>query len=54
MNQKKEPKPQLKSVFVREISTNTIIISFPPTRIGEKRAERYRGLADLEIVKEYI
>lgn len=50
---KKEPKPQLIRVFVREKSTNTTICEFPPTRTGEKRAERYRGLADLEIVKNY-
>ena len=50
---KPEVKPTLLSVFVREVSTNTIICRFPPTRVGEKRAERYRGLADLEIVKTY-
>lgn len=51
--EKKQPKPKLISVVVREISTKTIVIAFPPNRDGEKRAERYRGLYDLEIIKEY-
>lgn len=50
---KKEPKPRLIKVFVRELSTNTIICEFPPTRAGERRAERFRGLTDLQIVKYY-
>lgn len=49
----KEPKPILLSVAVKEKSTGTIICMFPPTRAGERRAERYRGLGDLEIVKTY-
>ena len=53
MTEKKEPKPKLTAIFVREISTKTIISVFPPTRAGEKRANRYKGLADLEIVKYY-
>lgn len=50
---KKEPKPILTSIFIREKSTGTIIAMFPPTRTGEKCAERYKGLADLEIVRTY-
>lgn len=50
---KKEPKPKLISVFVKEKSTNTIIVVFPPNRTGERQAEKYRGLYDLEIVKQY-
>ena len=49
----KQPKPKLKRVYVREISTNRIVVEFYPTRAGEKAANRYNGLADLEIVKEY-
>ena len=51
--QPKEPKPILVSVSVKEISTGTTILTFPPTRVGEKCAEKYRGLADLAIIKEY-
>ena len=54
MKGKTEPKPILTAVFVREKSTKTIICTFPPTRAGENRAERSRGLADLEVVKQYI
>lgn len=49
----KEPKPILISIFIREKSTGTILCTFPPTRAGERRAEHYRCLADLEIVKTY-
>ena len=49
----KEPQPILVSIFIREKSTGTILVMFPTTRTGEKQAERYRGLADLEIVKKY-
>lgn len=49
----KEPKPVLTSIFIKEKSTGTIITMFPPTRTGERHAERYRGLTDLEIVKKY-
>lgn len=49
----KEPKPILISISIKEQSTNQIIAMFPPTRAGEKRAERYKGLAGLEIVKTY-
>lgn len=50
---RREIKPKLISVVVKEISTNKIIIAFPPTKAGEQRAEKYRGLADLEIIKRY-
>lgn len=53
MKENKKPNPKLTAIFVREISTKTIISVFPPTRAGEKRANRYKGLADLEIVKQY-
>ena len=49
----KEPKPILLSVAVREKSTGITLCKFPPTRAGERRAELYRGLGDLEIVKTY-
>ena len=49
----KEPKPILISVSVKDITTNQILCIFPATRYGVKRAERYRGLAGLEIVKTY-
>ena len=53
MKEKKQAKPKLISVFVREKSTNTTIAVFPPTKAGERCAEKYRGLWDLEIIKEY-
>ena len=53
MREKKQPQPKLISISVREISTNTTIATFPPTKKGERLAERYRGLCDLEIIKEY-
>lgn len=53
MKQEKEPKPKLKRVYVKEVSTNRIVVEFYPTRAGEKQARRYIGLADLEVVKEY-
>ena len=51
--QDKEQKPKLTSVFVRDISTGAIFYMFPPTSTGIKRAERFRGLAGLEVVKQY-
>ena len=53
MKEPKQPIPKLISVFIKEKSTNTIIAVFPPTKVGERHAEKYRGLADLEIIKEY-
>lgn len=49
----KEPKPILLSVFVRDTITGSIICMFPPTGAGIKRAERYRCLAGLEVIKTY-
>ena len=46
-------KKTLVAVYVREISTGKVLLRFPPTRAGENRANRYIGLADLEVVKEY-
>lgn len=48
-----ETKPVLVAIHVKEISTNTILLSFPPTKVGERNANRYLGLADLETIKEY-
>ena len=48
----KESKPILVLVQVRDSITRTHF-SFPPTQAGLKRAERYRGLAGVEIVKIY-
>ena len=56
MKEKKQPKqptPVLTQIFLKEESTNRIIAQFPPTKTGERTAERYRGLADLKIIKEY-
>lgn len=50
---KKEPKPTPKRYVVKEISTNTILLAFPPTADGKRRANRYKGLSDLEIITEY-
>ena len=49
----KEPKPILISIAIKDKDIGDIIMTFPPTRAGKKRAERYRGLAGLEIVKTY-
>ena len=50
---KKEPKPVPLRYVVKEISTNTILLEFPPTTDGKRRANRYKGLADIEIVEQY-
>lgn len=50
----KEPKPILISVQVRDKCTGTILCGFPPTEAGVKRANRYMGLAGLEVVKTYL
>lgn len=54
MKPDKQPKPILSRVYLREISTGRIVLEFYPTKAGEKAANRYKGLADLEIVKEYF
>lgn len=48
-----EAKPVLTAIFVREKSTQNILLKFPPSKAGEKRAKRYMGLADLEVIKQY-
>lgn len=53
MEQKKEPKPILLDIYVKEISTGSILCHFPPTAMGERRANRYKGLTDLQIIKKY-
>ena len=54
MKPDKQPKPILSRVYLREISTGRIVLEFYPTKAGEKAANRYKGLADLEIIKEYL
>ena len=51
--QVKPRKPKLKRVYIQEISTGKILIEFIPTRAGENQANKYIGLADLDVVKEY-
>ncbi len=46
-------KPQLKRVYVKERSTGKILIEFIPTKAGENQADKYNGLADLDVIKEY-
>ena len=53
MKPKKEPQPILIVIAIKDTNTGTIICTFPPTRAGEKRAERYKGLAGIEIVRTY-
>lgn len=50
---KKEPKPIPLRYVVKEISTKRTIVAFPPTKYGERRANKYKGLCDLEIITEY-
>lgn len=50
---KKEPKPILSAIMIKDTETNAIICSFAPTRTGERYAERFKGLAGIEIIKEY-
>lgn len=49
----KPRKPQLKRVYVKERSTGKILIEFIPTKAGENQADKYKGLADLDVIKEY-
>ena len=49
----KPRKPILKRVYVKERSTGKILIEFIPTRAGVNQANRYKGLADLDVVQEY-
>ena len=50
---RQQSKPKLISVVVKDKDTDTIILIFPPTRAGERKAEKYRGLSGLEIIKQY-
>ena len=49
----KEPKSELLTIHIKDTTTNEIICSFPPTRSGENRANRYKGLANIQIIKIY-
>ena len=43
----------LLEIRMKDTTTNEIICSFPPTRSGENRANRYKGLANIQIIKIY-
>ena len=49
----KEPKPKLLVIHIQDTNTNEIICSFPPTRSGKNRANRYKGLANIKIIEIY-
>lgn len=49
----KEPKPVLLAIHVTDTDLNSIICSFPPTKTGERYANRYKGLAGIKILKIY-
>ena len=51
--QEKPRKPILKRVYVKERSTGKILIEFIPTKAGVNQANKYKGLADLDVVQEY-
>lgn len=46
-------KSKIKRVYVIERSTGKILIEFIPTRAGVNKANRYKGLADLDVIIEY-
>jgi hypothetical protein len=50
---KKEPKPILMAIHVKDTETNQIILQLPPTKAGERRADYYKCLANIEIIKVY-
>ena len=50
---KKETKPILVGILVKDTETNQIILQLPPTAAGEKRANYYKCLANIEIIKVY-
>ena len=50
---KKEPKPKLLSIYIKDIDNNIVICQFPPTAAGERRADKYKGLAGIKIEKIY-
>lgn len=45
---------KIKRIYVRERSTGNILIEFIPTRAGLNKANRYKGLADLDVIVEYF
>lgn len=51
--QKKEPKPVLLAIHVQDTDLNRTICSFPPTKIGERYANRFKGLTRIKILKIY-
>ena len=53
MSKTKPSKPILKRVYVKERSTGKILIEFIPTKAGVNQANKYKGLADLDVVQEY-
>ena len=50
---KDKEKGILLEINIKDTNTNEIICSFPPTRSGENRANRFKGLANIEIIKIY-
>ena len=50
---KKEPKPSLVAIHVKDTETNEVILQLPPTAAGEKRANYYQCLANIEVIKVY-
>ena len=46
-------KPILLAIQVKDTETNQIILQLPPTAAGEKRANYYKCLANIEIIKVY-
>ena len=50
---KKEPKPKLLAIYIKDLDKNIIICQFPPTAAGERSANKYKGLAGIEIEKIY-
>ena len=50
---KDKEKGILLEINIKDTNTNEIICSFPPTRSGENRANRFNGLANIEIIKIY-
>ena len=49
-----EKKPKLLMILIKDTETNSIICSFPPTEMGRKRANRFLGLTNIEIVEKYM
>jgi hypothetical protein len=49
----KEPKPVLLAIHVKDTDLNSTICSFPPTKTGERYANRFKGLTGIKILKIY-